>query len=129
MAYMYHVFIFYFTGDGHLGCFHVLATVNSVAVNIGVYVSFGIVVSPDIFPRVGCLGHLHACGSIFSFLGTSILFSIVAVSIYIPTNSVEGFPFSTSSPAFTVCGFFDKVFSDWCEVIAHCCSDLHLSSN
>ena len=52
MAYMYHVFIFCFTGDGNLDCFYVLATVSSAAVNIGVYVSFGIMVSPDIFPRV-----------------------------------------------------------------------------
>ena len=31
---------------------------------------------------------------------------MVAVSIYIPTNSAGGFPFSTSSQAFIVCTFF-----------------------
>ena len=28
------------SADGHLGCFHVLAVVNSATVNIGVHVSF-----------------------------------------------------------------------------------------
>ena len=118
MVYMFHVFIFYFTGDGHLGCFHVLAIVNSDAVTIGVYVSFGITLYPDIFPRVWCLGHLHTCNSIFSFLGTSILFSIVAVSIYIPTNSVGGFPFLyILSSIYCLWIFFDNVCSDQCEVL------------
>ena len=36
---MHHIFI-HSSADGHLGCFHVLATANSVAVNIGVHVSF-----------------------------------------------------------------------------------------
>ena len=32
----------------------------------------------------------------------------------------EGFIFSTSSPAFIVCNYFDDGHSDWCEVISHC---------
>ena len=39
-VYMYHIFFIHLSVDGHLGCFHVLALVNSAAVNIGVYVSF-----------------------------------------------------------------------------------------
>ena len=35
-----------------------------------------------------------------------MLFSIVAVSIYIPTNSARTSHFSKSSPAFIVCRFF-----------------------
>ena len=55
---LYHIFIHSYV-DGHLGCFYVLAIVNSAAVNIRVYVSFWIrVVSGYICLVVGLLGHM-----------------------------------------------------------------------
>ena len=46
---------------------------------------------------------------------------IVATPLYLPSNSVGGFPFfSTPSPAFIICRRFDDGHSDWCEVIPHC---------
>ena len=55
-----------------------------------------------------------------------MLFSAVAASIYILTNSVQVFPFSVSSPAFVICVLFNDVHSDRCEVISHCGLHLHV---
>ena len=76
---------------------------------------------------MGLLGHMVVLFLVFK--GISILFSIVVVPMYIITNSVGGFPFYTSSPAFIVCRFFDDGHSDWCEVILQCSFDLHFSNN
>ena len=43
--YMYHNFLIHSSADGHLGCYHVIAIVNSAAVNIEVHVSLSILVS------------------------------------------------------------------------------------
>ena len=39
----------------------------------------------------------------------------------------EGSLFSTPSPAFIVCRFFDDSHSNWCEVISHCSFALRFS--
>ena len=53
---MYHDFLIHSSANGHLGCFHVLAVVNSAAVNIGVHVFFSILVSSGYLPSSGIAG-------------------------------------------------------------------------
>ena len=58
--YVYHIFLIHSSVDGHLGCFHVSAIVNSAAVNIRVHVAF------QCMPKSGIAGSYSS--SIFNFL-------------------------------------------------------------
>ena len=53
---MYHNLFIQLSVDGHLDCFCDLAIVNSAAVNIGVHVSFSILVSSVYMPWSGIAG-------------------------------------------------------------------------
>ena len=50
---MYHSFFIHSSINGRLGYVHVLAVVNSAAVNIGVHVSFSVLVSSGYMLRSG----------------------------------------------------------------------------
>ena len=50
-VYMCHIFFIHSSVDGHLGCFHVLATVYSATINIETHVCFRIMVSSMYMPR------------------------------------------------------------------------------
>ena len=53
------------SADGHLGCFHVLAMINSAAMNIGVHVFLSDLVSLVCMPRSGIAGSYGSSISIF----------------------------------------------------------------
>ena len=55
---MHQNFFLHSSVDGHLGCFRVLAIVNSAAMNNGIHVSFSILVSSGYMPT----GPVHSEG-------------------------------------------------------------------
>ena len=76
---MYHIFFIRSSADGHVGCFHILAIVNSATVNTGMHASFQILVFSRYVPNSGIAGSYGS--SVFGFfLNLFIYFCCVGSS-------------------------------------------------
>ena len=127
--YIYHSFLIHLCANGHLGCLHVLAIVNSAAMNIEVHVFLSVLVSSVCMP---CSGIARSYGSSIScFLPNlhAVLHSGRASLHSHQQCKRVGFLFSTPSPAFIVHRLFGGRYSDQREMVPHCGFDVHFSDN
>ena len=65
MVCMYHHVFIHSSANRHLGCFHILAIVNNAAANIGIHVSFSVLVSSGYMPSSGIAGSYSSFISCF----------------------------------------------------------------
>ena len=114
---MYHNFFIHSSADGHLGCFHVLAIVNSAAMDNGIHVSFSILVS-YYMPRIGTA--VSYGGFISSFLrNLHTVFHSDCVNLH-SHQQCNSLPISPQPfQHLLLVDFLANGHSDWCEVIAH----------
>ena len=98
---MYHSFFIHSSVDGHLGCFHVLAIINKAAMNIGVHMSFSVLVSSEYMPSSGIAGSY--VGSIPCFLRTVYtIFNSGCISLHSHQQCMR-VPFSSYSLQCLLC--------------------------
>ena len=124
-----YIFFIHSSVTGHLGCFHVLAVVNSATMNIGVHV-------PNIFKVWFFSGYMPRGGTAGSY--SSYVFRLLRNLHNVPHSDCTSLHsqqqcrrvpfFPTPTLAFIVCRLFVDSHSDWYLIVALICISLIISN-
>ena len=129
-VYMCHNFFIHSSVNGHLGCFHVLAVVNSASMNNSIQVSVSIFVSSGCMHRSGFAGSYG--GFIPSFLRNFyIVFHSGCINLHFHQQS-KSIPFSAHPLQHLL--FVNILMMDilpgvrWCLIVVLICISLIMSN-